>query len=481
MQNQEDFMEVVQGQKILRRGYTTGTTATAAAKYALMHLAQNAGDGDFPKEHKKITVQREAEGEVLEESYVAEILRIKTPSGIVAEAEIKGSLARTEEGAFDAEATAVKDSGDDPDVTHRAEISAHLFMEEPRFQMGETRDYLYQVDLKSFEVFEINTYEDEAAYRKDLARYLQTGLGGEPQAAVSAGGGEQFFLALRNGQGVGRVGKKGLAPSVDHAAINPGPRKMILEHLLEVAGQSPQLQKTLINKVLVVEIRVRDGEILAQRTFNPKLGIEGGISIIGTSGIVEPMSEKALVDTIKTELRQFIEEGQGPLLICPGNYGQDFIAETLGIDIDKSIKVSNYIGEALDYSVYLGIKEALFVGHAGKLLKLAASIMNTHSSYADGRAEILASHGAISGASVDSLKKIMGAISIDEMLEALLENGHEVFKKTMASIQAAMRRNLDHRTRENLKVEFVVFTQEYGIIIESEGAQALAQRIQEEK
>ena len=465
-------MQIVQGQKLLKRGYTTGTTATGAAKYALLKIVEKFGGQPIKKEYKDITVTSKTEGREASETYRAEVIRIRTLSDIVAEVEIK---AYDSPEPLAAKVTAIKDSGDDPDVTHRAEISSYLHVENICPSFGQVRDYLYAVNLRSFVCEEVNTFETEAAYRTDLQRFFGQDFKGNIED-------EYMLLAIRGGKGVGRVTKKGLSPSLYHSAINKGPRRMIVEHLIEVLRTSSALQKEFSDKVLCVEISVKEGEALAQKTFNPKLGIEGGISIIGTSGIVEPMSEKALVDTIKTELNQFVlEHAERPLLLCPGNYGQAFIAESLGINIDKSIKVSNYIGEALDYTVYLGIKEALFVGHAGKLLKLAASIMNTHSSYADGRAEIMASHASIQGASIESLKKIMSAISIDEMLEALLENGEAVFNNTMDSIGKAIGKSLNHRTKNELHVAFVVFTNEYGIIIQSDQAKEMAQKIQEEQ
>ena len=461
-------MQVVQGQKVLRRGYTTGSTATGAAKYALLKISENLGGEPMEGRYKEITVSKKKDGKEEITRHRGEVLSIKTLSGIVADVEIKEAFSQQ---PLAATAIAIKDSGDDPDVTHRAEIGASLTVEDLSLDFAKTRDYLYAVDLASFAYEVVDTFQEEADYWRDLQRFLP---GGAEKNTYT-------FFAIRGGKGVGRVTKKGLSPSLYHSAINKGPRQMLLDHLIEVLKKNANLQASLRGRVLAIEISVEEGEALAQRTFNPKLGIQGGISIIGTSGIVEPMSEKALVDTIKTELDQFAAEDKGrPLLICPGNYGQAFIEEALGIDIDKSIKVSNYIGEALDYSVYLGVREALFVGHAGKLIKLAASIMNTHSSYADGRAEIMASHASIQGASRESLEKIMAAISIDEMLETLQENGAEVFQNTMASIGAAIRRNLDHRTKNELHVAFVVFTNEYGIIIQSDRAKELAERIQED-
>lgn len=446
-------MQTVQGQRILRRGYTTGTTAVAAASYALLCMDEALGNADRGSENAQ------------EQHMQGHPYPIKTPSGITVDVEIKEATGSTQW----AHATAIKDSGDDPDVTHRAEITVALSIEAIDAPMPSVRDYLYRLSLTDFESEQIVTTEDEAQWER-VRRGCKESV--EPCTIV----------AVRGGIGVGTVTKRGLSPDVGHAAINKGPRSFLVSQITSMLKERPRLCAALANRTLVVTVHVQDGEALAQKTFNPKLGIVGGISIIGTSGIVEPMSEKALVDTIKTELNQFAEEGKGrTLLICPGNYGQTFIEETLGIDLERSIKISNYIGEALDYIVYLGIERVLFVGHAGKLIKLAAGVMNTHSSYADGRAEIIASNAGCCGASPESMRRIMDGISIDEMLEALAQNGVKIYTNTMQRISEAIGRSIAHRTKDAVQIEYVVFTNEQGILFQSAGAEALAQSIQEEQ
>lgn len=149
----------------------------------------------------------------------------------------------------------------------------------------------------------------------------------------------------------------------------------------------------------MVTISVPGGEEAAQRTFNPHLGIEGGISILGTSGIVEPMSVQALVDTMALELRQAALHSDGRLVLVPGNYGLDFLAQhdliPEGIPV---VRCSNFIGETLDQARLEGFREVLLVGHIGKLVKLAGGIMNTHSRWADGRRELFCAHAALAGA-----------------------------------------------------------------------------------
>ena len=124
---------------------------------------------------------------------------------------------------------------------------------------------------------------------------------------------------------MGRVTQCGLSCEVGKAAINPVPRQMIFEQVAGVCRESG------FKGVLSIEIRVPGAFKVADKTFNSRLGIQGGISILGTSGMVEPMSETALLDTIRLELRQRIRKGEKNLLVTPGNYGENFVGNVLGL------------------------------------------------------------------------------------------------------------------------------------------------------
>lgn len=463
--NANNDMVIVQGQKVLRRGYTTGTTATGATKYSLLLLAELFEDLDIDRRTKHF-VKGKNEENMLE--YDAEIIPIKTIKGITVDVEIKEYS--VDDKRVEAYAIAIKESGDDPDVTHQAEISSRVyFTDKERIfdefdiikldeEKREPYKYLYAINLDDFSFEEVE---------RDEAKGLLGNYG---------------IVGIYGGKGVGYVTKKGLAPRQTHSSINPKPRFMIMKEVSEVISKSKSLKNRIKDEILLVEISVKDGDEIAKKTFNPKLGILGGISILGTSGIVEPMSEQALVDTIKAELNQYAEIGMDkPLLICPGNYGQAFAKDSLKLDLEKSVKISNFIGETLDYCVYKEVKEALLVGHAGKLLKIAASVMNTHSAYADGRQEVMASHAAIFGAKKETLLKIMGAISIEEMIDAVLEEGKETFELTMHSIGKAMLKNINHRTKEKIRIEFITFTNAHGCILKSDGADELLSYLQEEE
>lgn len=280
-------------------------------------------------------------------------------------------------------------------------------------------------------------------------------------------------VAIDGGAGVGRVTRPGLAMPVGAAAINPGPRAQItaaLERAAHECGYTGGFS---------VIISAENGEELAKQTYNEHLGVVGGLSILGTSGIVEPMSEKALVDTILLELDSLYAVGQRTAFLCPGNYGADFARDTLGLDLEKAVKCSNFIGEALDHAVFRGFDDILLVGHAGKLVKLAAGVMNTHSSVADGRQEIFTAHAALCGAGRDTLEGLMQSISVDACIE-LLDREH-LREPVLARIESEIEKRLALRLRGRGHVEFILFTAKYGILAQSPGAMALCERLRESK
>ncbi len=197
---------------------------------------------------------------------------------------------------------------------------------------------------------------------------------------------------MTGGVGVGTVTKEGLSCEVGKAAINPVPRRQIFTQVEKICRQEH------FQGSLWIEISVPEGVEAAARTFNGRLGIEGGISILGTSGLVEPMSERALLETIRLELRQKVLEGQRHVIATPGNYGQQFLKNAMGLDLDLAVKCSNFIGNTIDMAAEEGARGLLLIGHGGKLIKVAAGVMNTHSSAADGRMEVLAAYAGGLGA-----------------------------------------------------------------------------------
>lgn len=282
---------------------------------------------------------------------------------------------------------------------------------------------------------------------------------------------EEPGVAIDGGFGIGRVTKPGLDQPVGNAAINSVPRKMIRENVEEI------MSLTDYHGGLSVMISAPEGEELAKKTFNPRLGIVGGISILGTTGIVEPMSEKALVDTIRVELNQRRESGAEYVLLTPGNYGSDFIHNQLGLDLKLAVQVSNFIGEALDICKELGFKGALLIGHIGKLVKIAGGMMNTHSKYGDCRMEILAAHAGAAGVPAETVNRILDCVACDDVLRILKET--DLYEATLSRVTNRVAFHLSHRGQE-LETGAILFSKEYGILGKTENADTLLKQITEE-
>ena len=275
-------------------------------------------------------------------------------------------------------------------------------------------------------------------------------------------------VRIDGGVGVGRVTREGLDQPVGEAAINSTPRRMIREQVEGVLAKFPAFEKGLL-----VIISIPAGVELAARTFNPRLGIEGGISVLGTGGIVRPMSEDALIASIELEMRMLYERGVRDLLVVPGNYGRDFACGQLSLNMDEAVSCSNYFGATLDAACVLGFERVLIVGHIGKMAKVAGGIMNTHSRVADCRVEVLAAHAALVGASQEAVAHIMNAATTDAALDTLKECNLD--KAAMASLMHNLADKLDHRVAGRLQVEAIVFSNVHGVLGETPGAKALSQ------
>lgn len=277
-------------------------------------------------------------------------------------------------------------------------------------------------------------------------------------------------VLIDGGFGVGRVTKRGLDQPVGAAAINSVPRRMIEENIREVCKLCDY------SGGISVIISVPDGEHLAQKTFNPRLGITGGISILGTSGIVEPMSEQALVDTIRVELRQRRETGADYVLLTPGNYGADYIHSCIGLDPRTAVLTSNFIGDALEICRELGFSGALLVGHIGKLVKLSGGMWNTHSKYGDCRMELLAAHAAALGLRAEKVRELLACVMCDDCLRILKEEG--LYAQTLTRLASRIEENLGHKCGE-MTAGAIVFSKEYGLLCQTTQAQTLLQQIRE--
>lgn len=270
---------------------------------------------------------------------------------------------------------------------------------------------------------------------------------------------------IDGGEGIGRVTKPGLDQSVGNAAINTVPRQMMAAVMAEAAddyGYEGGLRTV---------ISVPEGVDIAKKTLNEKMGIMGGISILGTSGVVEPMSEAALTDTIRAELSMYCAQGQKDIIITPGNYGETFLAEKLGLDLNHTVKCSNFIGETIDMAYEFKLSSLLLIGHLGKLVKLGSGIMNTHSKYADGRMETLSSCVLLAGGSGELARRILDCNTTDEAVEVLWMAAflQPAMEQLMKKIESALRQ----RAYEGLEIEAVVFSNRFGVLGKTKGADQL--------
>lgn len=256
-------------------------------------------------------------------------------------------------------------------------------------------------------------------------------------------------INITGGIGVGKVTKVGLSVDVGEYAINPTPMQMIKDEVSKVLPKGEGVNIT---------IYAPEGVEIAKRTFNPKLGIIGGISIIGTTGIVEPMSEDAFKESLSIELKMANRDGYKKALFSPGNYGRDYSLK-LGISDEIIFKTSNFIGFMLDEAVKHGIKEILWVGHIGKMIKVAGGIFNTHSRISDGRMEILAANCALNNCSQNLVEKIMDSITTEEAIDYILEeNLGQVFNIIAQKISD----RCEKYSYDQLKIGTIIFSQKHG-------------------
>lgn len=472
---------VFKNQKKLRCGLTTGTCAAACAQAAMLRLLTGQVRSEVTvrlPESRKHSLDSIAAAQLHEE-----IADNRANRGTQQNSDGRSPLqqagsAESDSGSFDQRVTLAvyptadggfatrKDAGDDPDVTNGTEIRARI------------------------QVCDVVVV---------------------PEGAFASADGR---LYLTGGEGVGRVTKPGLEQAVGQSAINRVPRQMIfdaVQQVLEDFGEEEKLRmesiaaedstashemedKTSCNEenekseqaektCYLITISVPAGAELAQRTFNPMLGIEGGISILGTTGIVEPMSEAAIVATIESSIRQVLAMEDGDIdrrkrriLAVPGNYGQRYVEQQLGLRGVPVVEVSNYIGEAIDLAVSYGATDFLLVGNVGKLVKLAAGIMNTYSRVADGRWEIFAAHLALCGGTRAQVAAMREATTTEEMLTRLEAMGLRV--PVMASIMGEIEAHMAHRIRGQMNFGVIVYSERFGRVGETAGAARLLEGFQ---
>ena len=348
-----------------------------------------------------------------------ESISIMTPKGILFHAKIL-EITRTEQ---EVTCAVEKDGGDDPDITTGALIYSTV-----RFRTSSEK-----------------IMEEEFPEKNKLRE-------------------KNNRIFIEGGKGVGRVTKPGLDQPVGNAAINHVPREMITKEVQEVCTL------TDFSGDLDIIISVPEGERLAEQTFNPRLGIIGGISILGTSGIVEPMSAQALLDTIRVELNQKKAQGYEIAAISPGNYGLDYMKRTYQYDLDQSVKCSNFVGDTIDMAIEIGFPKMLFTGHIGKLVKVAGGMMNTHSREGDCRMEILTAAAVKNQVPYAVLEDILQCVTTEEAIRKLDACGKK--EAVMQDLLKKICFYMNKRAAGKMQIEVILYSNDFGELAKSDGAES---------
>lgn len=322
------------------------------------------------------------------------------------------------------------------------------------------------------EILDIDKKDDyvSCAVKKDSGDDPDVTNGILIYAKVSKNNTKEIFID--GGIGIGRVTKPGLDQSVGFAAINSTPRKTIKEEVQKI------IDETHFPNGLDVIISAPMGEEIAKRTFNPKLGIVGGISILGTKGIVVPMSEDAIIDTIKTEMRMHLACKEVDCLFTPGNYGEAFLKDNYNITKDKVIQCSNYIIDAINYANEVNFKSITLVGHIGKMIKLAGGMVNTHSKYGDNRMETFYEISKKYGLSEDGLNKIKEAVTTDEMIKII--DNEKLLNPVMEEVVRKIIDVVNHKMNNKIEFDVIVFSNVYGLLASSKPVKEILNKFGDE-
>ncbi|MFQ4904097.1 cobalt-precorrin-5B (C(1))-methyltransferase [Clostridioides difficile] len=334
-----------------------------------------------------------------------------------------------------------KDGGDDIDATHTMDIYARA---EIVAKNDKNKGYL---TLKDIDSLSTNSECKSELYK---------------------------FIRVYGGTGIGVVTKKGLSVDVGKPAINPTPLKMINHEIRKLIGDN--FEPILGNdKVLKITIFAPQGETVAKKTFNPRLGIVGGISIIGTTGIVEPMSDEGWKKSLSIELQMKKEQGLDKIILVPGNHGEQFIREKLNLDIKYVVRVSNFIGYMIKEAQRIGYKKILMAGHIGKFIKVSAGIFNTHSKVADARSEILVANLALMGARYEFLNKINQCVTTEEAVELINNREYrEVYNILSNKCRERVKQYLNEDS-DDIDVEVIIFSMDKSLLGKSDNTDDLVE------
>lgn len=279
---------------------------------------------------------------------------------------------------------------------------------------------------------------------------------------------EDEDIIVTGGVGIGIVTKKGLSVDVGKSAINPVPMKMIRNEVSKVLGENNKLLNK--DKSLKITIFAPQGEEIAKKTFNPRLGIVGGISILGTTGIVEPMSEEGWKKSLSIELEMKKAQGMETIILVPGNHGEEFIRDYMKIDMSNCVRMSNFVGYMLNEAKRLGFKKILMAGHIGKFIKISAGIFNTHSKVCDARNEIMIANLALMGADLDFLKEINECVTVEGAVEIIDKSNYTEIYNILCN---KCKERAEEYLNEDIQVEVYMFRMDKSLLGKSENADLL--------
>ena len=229
-------------------------------------------------------------------------------------------------------------------------------------------------------------------------------------------------ILFEAGQGIGHVTKPGLSLAVGEPAINPGPRQLVYNSIKDIIG----------DKACLVRVDIPAGTELATKTLNPVLGIEGGISVIGTTGVLRPMSEEAFKNSLVPQIEVAKAAGFTTQIFVPGKIGER-IATSWGLPTEAMVQTSNFIGFMLEAGADHGLERILLFGHIGKLAKVAAGVFHTHNRVGDARLEVLAAYSAAKGMPTEGVQRILQAVTTEEALPVIEEYGLQSVYQVIAA------------------------------------------------
>lgn len=286
-------------------------------------------------------------------------------------------------------------------------------------------------------------------------------------------------LVFRAGKGVGHVTKPGLQIPVGEPSINPGPRKLIASVLARELGieaspsQDAEWQALMAKLDFIVTISIPAGVELAKQTLNPVLGVEGGISVIGTTGVLRPMSEEGFKNSLVPQIDVALAAGFEDIVFVPGKIGEKLAAK-IGLPPQALVQTSNFIGFLLDVAAEHGAKRVLLLGHIGKLVKVAAGNFYTHNRISDARLETLAAYAAAEGLDQKGVQAILAANASEDALEIIDGAGLQHVYTVLAERASA---RSERHVFGKLKVGTVLLTYSGRVLGMDEAAREIGRRL----